>query len=260
MSGMDVRPACGEALLPDAADPLAPAYGEFLAARRAELMERLARAVAASGREPGCVAALAVSKTVEPEAVLAARRAGWSAFAENRPQELNRKLEFAAREPELADATFDLIGNLQKNKINSVLGKPRLIHSVSSAELARAVSERACRAGLVADVLLECNVSGEESKSGFSPTEAREAAEDVAALPGIRVLGLMTMAPRGDAGRARRTFCGLRELRDDLAARTGLPLTELSAGMSDDFEAAVMEGSTIVRLGRAAFDPAYRPA
>ena len=109
----------------------------------------------------------------------------------------------------------------------------------------------------MADVLLEANVSGEASKSGFSPDELRAAAEGVVALPGIRVLGLMTMAPAGDADAARRTFSGLRELASELRDRTGLPLPELSCGMSDDFEIAVEEGSTLVRLGRCVFDQGY---
>ena len=109
----------------------------------------------------------------------------------------------------------------------------------------------------MADVLLEVNVSGEASKSGLSPDEARSGAEAMAALPGIRMVGLMTMAPAGDADAARRTFSGLRELACELRARTGLSLETLSCGMSDDFEVAVEEGSTLVRLGRCVFDQGY---
>ena len=158
----------------------------------------------------------------------------------------------------MAGVRFDMIGNLQKNKINQVIGRVRLIHSISSAHLAEAVSTRCEARGIVADVLLETNVSGERSKSGFSPDELRSAIEGVLALPGIRVEGLMTMAPAGDADAARRTFSGLRELADELRGRTGLALRTLSCGMSDDFEVAVEEGSTLVRLGRCVFDPGYR--
>ena len=232
-------------------------YASFLAERRAEILERIAGACARAGRDANEVTPIAVSKTVGPREVLLARRAGWRAFGENRPQELSRKLEAAAGEPEMADVTFDMIGNLQKNKVNQVIGRVRLIHSISSAHLAEAVSTRCEARGIVADVLLEANVSGEASKSGFSPEGLREAAEGVVALPGINVLGLMTMAPAGDPRAARETFSGLRELAAELRRRTGLELGVLSCGMSDDFEAAVEEGSTLVRLGRCVFDQGY---
>ena len=234
-------------------------YELFLARRRRDIVARLCAAASRAGRDASEVGMLAVSKTVEPEAVLRAWRAGWRAFAENRPQELSRKLAFVEGEalPEMAGARFDAIGNLQKNKINQVIGKCRLIHSISSADLARQVSERAERDGLLVDVLLEANVSGEQSKSGFSPDELRAAAEEVCDLPGIRVHGLMTMAPKADPDCARRTFCGLRELRDELSSRMGMPLETLSCGMSDDFDIAVEEGSTLVRLGRTVFSPDY---
>ena len=109
----------------------------------------------------------------------------------------------------------------------------------------------------MADVLVETNVSGERSKSGLSPDELRSEIEGILELPGIRVGGLMTMAPAGDPDAARRTFSGLRELADDLRARTGCALETLSCGMSDDFGIAVEEGSTLVRLGRCVFDPGY---
>ncbi len=234
-------------------------YGLFLAERRRDIVARVAAACARAGRDVSEVGMLAVSKTVEPEAVLCAWRAGWRAFAENRPQELSRKLAFVEEKasPEMSAARFDLIGNLQKNKINQVIGRVELIHSVSSLELARAISSRCERQSVDQACLLEVNVSGEQSKSGFSPDEVRAAAEELCELPNIRVEGLMTMAPRGDADEARRTFSGLRELAAELRARTGLGLPTLSCGMSDDFGIAVEEGSTLVRLGRVAFDPGY---
>lgn len=106
-------------------------------------------------------------------------------------------------------------------------------------------------------VLLEVNVSGERTKGGFSPTEVMRSLDELLGLPGIRIEGLMTMAPRGDKGRARACFEGLRELRDELSRGSGLPLRELSCGMSEDFEEALGEGSTIVRLGRVVFDPSF---
>lgn len=233
------------------------AYQAFLTERRLAIRERAAEAAARAGRGASDVAMLAVSKSVEPEATLLAWRAGWRAFAENRPQELARKLEFAEGTPEMAGVRFDVIGNLQKNKVNQVIGRVELLHSVSSLELAEAVSKRCCARGIVQPALVEVNVLGEQSKSGFSPQEAREAAEALAALPGIRLKGLMAMAPRDDADAARRTFSGARELAGELRDRTGLALGVLSCGMSDDFTIAIEEGSTLVRLGRVAFDPAY---
>lgn len=232
-------------------------YAEFLGARRAEILERMREAARRSGRSAADVEALAVSKTVGPEEVLLACRAGWRRFGENRPQELGRKLEALSAVPEMAGVRFDMIGNLQKNKINQVIGRVELIHSISSAHLAEAVSTRCEARGIVTDVLLEVNVSGERSKSGLTPDEARASAEGIAALPGIRVRGLMTMAPAGDPDAARRTFSGLRELAGELRGRTGLALETLSCGMSDDFEIAIEEGSTLVRLGRCVFDQGY---
>ena len=232
-------------------------YEAFLRERRASILERVADAARRVGRDPGEVEVIAVSKTVDADAALLAIRAGWRLFGENRPQELGRKLEALEGRDEAAGVRFDMIGNLQKNKINQVIGRVRLIHSISSAHLAEAVSTRCEARGIVADVLLETNVSGERSKSGFSPDELRSEIEGVLALPGIRVDGLMTMAPAGDADAARRTFSGLRELAGELRGRTGLELRTLSCGMSDDFEIAVEEGSTLVRLGRCVFDRGY---
>ena len=232
-------------------------YGRFLVERREVILERISEAAVRAGRNPEDVLLLAVSKTVGPDEVALAWRAGYRAFGENRPQELTRKLTALATVPEMAGARFDMIGNLQKNKINQVVGCVTLIHSISSAHLAEAVSKRSVTHGVTSDVLLEINVSGEETKSGFSPAEVTEALDGIVALPGIRLRGLMSMAPAHDADEARRTFSGLRSLAEDLRVRTGLPLEELSCGMSDDYPIAVEEGSTIVRLGRTVFDPNY---
>ena len=214
----------------------------FLSARRDELLARVADAASRAGRDASDVE-LAV-------------RAGWDAFGENRPQELVRKLRaLGASLPE--PPRFDMIGNLQTNKVNQVIGRVALIHSISSLHLAQAVSTRCEARGLTCDVLLEVNVSGERSKSGFSPEELREQCDLVLALGGIRVRGLMTMAPAHDPQAARRTFSGLRDVRDELRARSGLALDLMSCGMSDDFEIAVEEGSNLLRLGRCVFDEGY---
>lgn len=245
-------------------------YADEVARRRQAILERIEQAAERAGRDPADVRLVAVSKTVGVDEVIAAIHAGCRCFGENRPQELGRKLAGLAEHDDLPTVRFDMIGNLQKNKINAVLGRVGLIHSISSAHLAEAVSSRvlkyageekadaAMKAPFVQDVLLEVNVSGEESKSGFSPDELRRAMPDLVELSGIRIRGLMTMAPRGDAEAARRTFSGLRELRDELAAAyPAQDLGELSCGMSEDFPIAVEEGSTVVRLGRVVFDPAF---
>lgn len=233
------------------------AYRTFLQERRGEILDRIGEACQRAGRDASEIDMVAVSKTVGPEEVRAAYEAGWTRFAENRPQELNRKLTALDGCSDMPGAGFDMIGNLQTNKINQVLGKVRLIHSVSSLHLAQAISKRAADRGFMAAALLEVNVSGEASKSGFTPDEARESLEAISGLAGLDVRGLMTMAPLGSADEARRTFSGLRELRDELSARFGIALSTLSCGMSDDFAIAIEEGSTLVRLGRIVFSEGY---
>lgn len=234
----------------------APEYEAFLASRHAELFERLEAAAKRSGRNAQDVTLIAVSKTVDTPAVLGAMRAGYTAFGENRPQELARKLS-AFEAAGIEAPRFDMIGNLQKNKINTVLGRAHMIHSISSERLAQDVSLRAERTGKPVKVLLECNVSGEATKSGFAPKEVLEAAERLASLDYLDIQGLMTMAPAHSSDAARATFIGLRELAEALRARTSLALPVLSCGMSDDFEIAVEEGSTLVRLGRVVFSKDY---
>lgn len=239
-------------------------YLEFMKARRAQIMARVEAALERAGRSASELKVAAVSKTVGVPETVAAIQAGYDLFAENRPQELARKLAGLAQIEGLPTVRFDMIGNLQTNKINSVLGAAALIHSVSSLHLAEAISQRAERkvaSGELAGpqpVLLEANVSGEESKSGFAPEELRAAMDELVELPGIEIRGLMTMAPRGSADVACKTFAGLRELKDELArAYPELSLTELSCGMSEDFEPAIEEGSTLIRLGRVVFSPDF---
>lgn len=232
-------------------------YPSFARARRAEILERVAEACSRSGRAPDAVALVAVSKTVGIDAVAAAHEAGYTAFAENRPQELRRKQEASAAYPELAQVRWDMIGHLQTNKVGLVVGRVALIHSIDSLRLAKAVDARAAMLGCTAPVLMEVNVAGEESKTGFSPEEARSAIAEICSLGHLSLEGLMGMAPAYDPAAARRAFSDLRELRDSLARETGCQLGELSCGMSDDYTIAIEEGSTIIRLGRTVFDPAY---
>ena len=232
-------------------------YAAFLANRRELILSDVREALRRAGRPMDSVEIVAVSKTVGAEEVEAAYGIGWRLFGENRPQELVRKTTALDGNPGCAGIVFDMIGNLQKNKINMVLGNAELVHSVSSVHLAEAISTRAAARGMRVRCLLETNVSGEGSKSGVGVDDAPAAADAIMGMEGIELEGLMTMAPAYDLDAARTTFCGLRELRDDLRLRTGLALDVLSCGMSDDFEVAIEEGSTLVRLGRIVFDPAY---
>lgn len=232
-------------------------YAAFIRERRAEILERIADAAKASGRSADAVTLVAVSKTVGIEEVADAYAAGYAVFAENRPQELKRKQQAALAYPELASVRWDMIGHLQTNKVKDVVGAVELIHSVDSLRLAEAIERRAERLGITVPILMEVNVAGEESKSGFSPEDARLHAEQVIELAHVSLKGLMCMAPAHDAAAARRAFSDLRELRDLLARDTGCQLDELSCGMSDDYALAIEEGSTMIRLGRTVFDPAY---
>ncbi len=240
------------------------AYLDHMKRRREAIVAKMAVALERSGRTFADVDLVAVSKTVGVEEVEAAIAAGFHRFGENRPQELVRKIDAISQFQDAPRVSFDMIGNLQTNKINAVLGRASLIHSISSLHLAQAVStrvERRMAQGQVdapQDVLIEVNVSGEESKSGFDPEALRRELPELRALCGIHIAGLMTMAPCGDKQRARACFAGLRKLRDELASLdASLDLRELSCGMSEDFEVALEEGSTIVRLGRVLFDPGF---
>ena len=231
-------------------------YRDFLAERRRWILRRVRAACERVGRDAADVEVLCVSKTVDARAVALAREAGYRTFGENRPQELVRKLgELEAMG--LEAPPFDMIGNLQTNKVNALIGRVRRIQSVSSLHLARAVSQRAFRDGVEMRVLLEVNVSGETTKSGFAPEDLIAEVPELLTLPGIVIEGLMTMAPAHDPAAARETFKGLRALARTLEHDEGLPLPVLSCGMSDDFEIAVEEGSTLLRLGRVVFDEDY---
>ena len=215
----------------------------------------LADACAQAGRSADEVTLVAVSKTVGSEDVALAIEGGACDFGENRPDQL------VAKADQFTDVNWHFIGNIQSRRIRDIVGRATLIHSLFEERHARKIDEIAREHGIVQDVLLEVNVSGEQSKSGRTPEDVRELLEVCRALPNIRVCGLMTMAPQGDAEVARETFVGLRELRDSL--RAALPedeaayFTELSMGMSEDWPEAVAEGATIVRIGRAIFSPTF---
>ena len=217
----------------------------------AELADVCARA----GRNPADVVLVAVSKTVGPDEVACAIEAGARDFGENRPDQLMTKAD------QFTDVNWHFIGNIQSRRIRDIVGRAVLVHSLFEERHARKIDEVARERGIVQDVLLEVNVSGEESKSGRTPDDVRDLLEYCRSLKNVRVRGLMTMAPQGDSDIARKTFAGLRTLRDELASE--LPadeaelFSELSMGMSEDWREAVEEGATIVRVGRAIFSDAF---
>jgi PLP dependent protein len=233
-----------------------------LADRLGAVRERVTRAAARAGRDPAAIELIAVSKTQPAELVLIAAQAGQRLFGENRIDEAIAKMAtLRERAPDI-NLSWHMIGHVQSRKAAAVVGAGmRLIHSVDSLKLAERISRLAVAAGRSQTVLLEFNVSGETSKAGFAASETARwgqlvlDVERAASLPGIEIIGCMTMAPISTVGDAARPyFARLRELRDYLAARVASAnWTTLSMGMSDDLEAAVTEGSTMVRVGRAIF-------
>ena len=193
------------------------------------------------------VTIIAVTKTHGPDAVQAAWDAGLGDVGENRVQEALSKMDSVS-----APVRWHLIGHLQRNKVKS-LGRFHLVHSVDSDRLAEAVSDYGTQQGRPVDVLIQVNVVGEESKGGFQAGEWRRGAERLAGLAGLRVRGVMTMAPLdADESTLRTVFAGARDARTALCA-AGHDATELSMGMSNDYEIAVEEGATMVRLGTILF-------
>ena len=232
-----------------------------IATNVAAVQARIAAAARRAGRDPAEITLVAVTKTHPPELVAEAVAAGARALGENRVQEAASKIE-ALRELR-SELRWHLIGHLQRNKAKVAAELFDLVHSVDSLRLAEALA-RQVAPGRRLPILLQINVSGEASKEGFALQGGATSAallallpelEQLVALPQLEVRGLMTVAPMvADPEQARPVFKALRELRDELARR--LPTArwdELSMGMTDDFEAAISEGATIVRVGRAIF-------
>lgn len=221
-----------------------------LRARVAEVRERIEAARARSGRSDD-VTLVAVTKTHPVEIVRAAIEAGVADVGENRVQEMDEKVAEVGREA----VRWHLIGHLQRNKAARAVAIADLVHSLDSVRLAEALSAEAVKAGVTVPALVQVNTSGEESKFGLSADEAVDAIGRMAGLPGLRLEGLMTMAPfTDDQAVIRRTFAAARALRDDAARQVpAFGGRHLSMGMSNDFEAAVEEGSTLVRVGSTLF-------
>lgn len=202
-----------------------------------------------AGRDPALVRLVAVSKTHPAEAVATAAAEGQRIFGESRVQEARDKIP--ACPPGL---DWHFIGHLQKNKVRQALPLFSFFHSIDSTALAQAMDRIAGETGKSVEGLLEVNVSGEETKHGFTPDELRKEFAALGKLPHLRIRGLMTMAPYSeDPEDARPVFRALREQRDELQSAHGHPLPELSMGMSGDFEPAIEEGATLVRIGSSIF-------
>jgi PLP dependent protein len=214
--------------------------------------ECIAAAAVRSGRAASAVTLVGVTKYVDTALARLLVEAGLKDLGESRPQELWTKAEALAD----VQPIWHLIGHLQRNKVKRTLPITSLIHSADSLRLLDEISREAVALNVPADVLLEVNISGDATKNGFAPDEIEPLLSQIAALPLVQVRGLMTMASReGDESRARREFAALRELRDRLAANCppNIVLRELSMGMSGDYEIAIEEGATIVRVGSALF-------
>jgi pyridoxal phosphate enzyme (YggS family) len=213
--------------------------------------ERIKASARLSGREPDAVRLVAVTKRNPPEQVRPLVEAGAVDLGENYPQELWRKVEALADLP----VRWHLIGHLQSNKARKTLPMVRVIHAVDSLKLLQTLDGLAQELPDPPTVCLQVNTSGEASKHGWAPDQISRDAEAIAACRTIPIVGLMTMAAFDTtAETARPSFRQLRAIRDELRARTGLPLAELSMGMSNDFEAAIEEGATLVRIGSALFE------
>ncbi len=221
----------------------------------AGVRERIARAAERAGRTASQVQLVGVCKYVSAEVAAELVRAGCGDLGESRPQQLWNKAADTAFDG--LDVRWHMIGHLQRNKVARTLPMAATIHSVDSPRLLKAINEAAAHQQARPRVLLEINCSGEAEKHGFTPDELREFAGELAEYPAVEICGLMTMAAGdGNLVTAAANFASLRDLRDELAPAlpAGVDLAELSMGMSGDFEVAIAEGATIVRVGSALWE------
>jgi PLP dependent protein len=223
-----------------------------IARNLARILDSIGEAASHADRDPAGIRLIAISKTVERDMIDAAYAAGVRDFGENRVQELTRKFEA----PLPNDATVHLVGHLQTNKARDAVRYSSVIHSVDRRSVIDALQRRAEAEGRMIDMLIQVNIAGEDQKFGIDPAQARDLAVYGNALPNLRTIGLMTIAPLvANAEETRPVFRGLRELRDRLQEQLpDLTLPELSMGMTNDYLVAIEEGATMVRLGRAVFE------
>ena len=214
------------------------------------VLEKLEIAAEKSGRDKKEITLLAATKTVDPDTINYAIEKGITHIGENRVQELLSKHSL------LKPAHSHFIGHLQTNKVKDIIDKVEMIESVDSLKLANEISKQALKRGITMDVLLEVNIGGEESKSGFTPEEGEKAVEEVAKLPAIRVKGLMAIPPAADLPEeSRKYFRKMYKLFIDIQGKTidNSNMSVLSMGMSNDFDIAAQEGATLVRVGTSLF-------
>jgi pyridoxal phosphate enzyme (YggS family) len=219
----------------------------------AEVLERIRTSAEASGRTAAAVKLVAVCKYFGSDITAHVVKAGCAEIGENRPQVLWSKASDLAA----LDVRFHHIGHLQRNKVRRTLPCIDLLHAGDSLRLINSVSLESVKQGIVTRVLIEVNISGDQNKHGFEPTELKSVLEDVSVLPNIEIQGIMGMAGlESDASKTRGEFSQLRELREQLLAYCpeNVSLEHLSMGMTRDFEMAILEGATIVRIGTAWFE------
>lgn len=220
-----------------------------LAANLGSVRERIAAACARANRDPASVTLLAVTKTQPPEVVNEAARLGLSLFGENKIQEAKSKIPLCS-----GRLLWHMIGHLQSNKARDAVGLFSMVQSVDSLHLAEEMNKRAELAARTVPILLEVNIVGEASKFGYKPEQLLIEFERLNALPRLEIHGLMTVPPWAPLPeRVRPIFRRLRELKTACEQILGAPLPQLSMGMSGDFEVAVEEGATIVRIGTGLF-------
>jgi pyridoxal phosphate enzyme (YggS family) len=220
-----------------------------IALNLADIKDRIATACYRAGRDVSGVELIAVSKTFPADAVRDAVAAGHDCFGESKLQEAEGKIDLLP-----SRFHWHFIGGVQRNKVRRILQKFEVIHAIDSLRLASYTDEIAKELGLFPKVFLQVNVGGEASKGGFEPDTIRAEIDALLALKRLEILGLMTIPPAGPgAESARPWFVALRNLRDELVRESGVPLPFLSMGMSGDFEVAIEEGATHVRVGTAIF-------
>jgi PLP dependent protein len=224
----------------------------LIAENLVDVRERISQAIQKSKRNPDSVRLVAVSKQVGIAQIEEALNAGAAIFGENKIQDAVAKVdELGSKE-----ISWHFIGHLQKNKVKFLDSRFDLIHSVDSLELAEKIAKHCQSENRVQSILLQVNVSGEAAKFGMEPGELENQLLAFSRLQGIRVEGLMTIPPLDpDPENSRRHFSRLRELRDQHEKQSGLSLQELSMGMTNDFDVAIEEGATLVRVGTAIFGP-----
>jgi PLP dependent protein len=220
-----------------------------IAANLADIRRRIWTACHRSGREPASVELIAVSKTFPADAVREAVQAGQLAFGESKLQEAESKIDVLP-----GSLHWHFIGRVQRNKVRKILSRFEVVHAIDSLRLAQYTDEIAGELGLFPRVFLQINIGGEESKGGFEAEAIRREIGELLSLKRLEVAGLMCIPPPGPVAEdSRRWFVALRELRDGLERDTGVPLPALSMGMSGDFEVAIEEGATHVRVGSSIF-------